>query len=54
MVDADYGVLHAMNQEHGGVTSDKLCLINKTCSLVNPQALRIISRSKIFARLELV
>ena len=54
MVDADYGVLHAMNQEYGGVTSDKLSLVHQTGSLVNPQVLRIISGSKIFAGLELI
>ena len=54
MVDADDGVLHAMNQEDGGVTSDKLSLVHQACSLVNPQGLRIISGSKIFAGLELV
>ena len=54
MVDADDGVLHAMNQEQGRVAFDKLCLLQKTCSLVCPQGLGIISWSKIFAGLELV
>ena len=54
MVDADDGVLHAMNQEYGWVASDKLSLVHQACSLVNPQSLRIISGPKIFAGLELV
>ena len=54
MVDADDGVLHAMNQEQGRVAFDKLCLLQKACSLVCPQGLGIISWSKIFAGLELV
>ena len=54
VIDADDGVLHAMNQEYGGVTPDKLSLVHQTGSLVNPQDLRMIGGTKIFARLELV
>ena len=54
MVDADDGVLHAMNQEYAGVAPDKLSLVHQAGSLVNPQGLRIITGSKIFPALELV
>ena len=54
MVDTDDRVLHAMNQEDGGVAPDKLSLVHQTGSLVTPQGLRLISLSEILSGLELV
>ena len=54
VVNADQGVLHAVDQEQAGVAPHELGLVDQRGSLVQPHRERVISAAKIFLGFKLI